>query len=138
MPGKATWAIASAASDILRITAKQPTRPAAIAIAMETERALTEVIVAVVLDRSPVHLLESLGWEDLPRRTEAGAHRPAQTQHVGRVAIDEAQLVGDEEQRQTALLLQTMDHLVEQLLARVIHAGGRVVGQQHRRGADER
>src|SRR6266540_1122388 len=105
MPGRATCAIASEASDILRITAKQPTRPAAADIAMDSERVLTQVIVAMVLHRRPVHVLDGLGSEDLPRWSKAGPRRPAQAQHVVRIAIDQAQLVGDEEQRQATLLL---------------------------------
>jgi hypothetical protein len=53
MPGRATCAIASEASDIRRITAKQPTRPATVDIATDSERVLTQVIVAMVLHRVP-------------------------------------------------------------------------------------
>src|SRR5215813_4906853 len=134
MPGSATWERASAASAIRRISAKQPTRPAA--TAMATGSASASGLMDVVIHGRPVHLVEDVGREDRPRRPQARL-APAQAQHGGRVPVDDGQLVRDEEDREPLLLLEAPRQLVQALLPRLVDAGGRLVEQEDGRVAGE-
>src|SRR5664279_223084 len=102
IPGSAMCEIASAASVIRRMTAKQPTKPAAAPAPMESAMALgSKVIVNVIGNRCAVQLGKQLGGENVPRNTETGM--PArQTQHIGGVLIDDAEIVRDEQDGQPA------------------------------------
>src|SRR5574341_1980752 len=131
IPGSATCEMASEARVMRRITAKQPTRPAATAMPTGSASAPIEsVVMDVEPHRHAVRLLQSLGGKDFHRRPVA-ARPPAKAQHVRRVAVDETQLVRDEQDREAGALLNTPHHGVHRLLARLIDAGGRLVEQQH-------
>jgi hypothetical protein len=74
--------IASAARVIRRMTAKQPTKPAAAPAPMESAMALgSKVIVNVVRHRCAIQLGKQLGCEDAFRSTETSV-TARQTQNV--------------------------------------------------------
>ena len=89
MPGSATCEMASAASVILRMTAKQPTKPAAEAMLIESAN---EPSSRNVMDMKPdghtVKPGEYLGREDGLRRPNA-AIVPAKAQNVGGVSVND-------------------------------------------------
>src|ERR1044071_3022133 len=133
IPGSATCEIASDASAMRRITAKQPIIPAAIAIAIEAAMAPASCM-DVVVDRA-ADLAQPLRGEDLGRCTEPRA-LAAQAQHRGGVVVHHAQLVRDHERGEPALAAQAGDQLVESLLAGLVDPRGRLRAPKHRRGAD--
>src|ERR1700690_2737626 len=122
MPGSAMCEIASAARVILRMTAKQPTKPAAAPAATESAMALgSKVMVNVVGDGSAVEFFKELGGENLPRDAEARV--PArQAKHIGGVVIDDTQVVRDEQDGQAAFGTKTIERVVDGVLARLVHA----------------
>src|SRR5450432_1146591 len=130
--------MASAASVIRRMTAKQPTRPAAAPAPTESASALgSNVIVNVVADRGAVQLLQQLRGQDMPGRAEAGV--PAgQTQNVRRVLKDHAQIVRDEQKGQTLLGTKSLDRVIDGVLSRLVHPGGGLVEQQDSRTPHQR
>src|SRR4051812_1986841 len=121
IPGSATCEIASDASAIRRITAKQPIIPAAIAMASEAMIQPTSCM-DVVVDGA-VQLVQPLGGEDLGRRTEPRA-LAAEAQHRRGVMIHDAELVRDHQRGQPAVAAQPRDQLVEPLLARLVDPRG--------------
>src|SRR5579884_4206150 len=139
IPGSATCERASPASVMRRITANAPTRPAATAMASGSASALGEpLIVEVKAQRRPVHFLEPLGGEDVERRAGTRGPSPREAEHARRVAVHEAQLVGDEEHREVLVALEPVEHGVETFAAGFVDAGGELVAQEHRGRAHER
>ena len=71
MPGRATWESASAASAIRRMITKEPTRPAATAIAIDSAILVSSVLVElmdVVLHRRAIQLVHERRRQDAPGR----------------------------------------------------------------------
>src|SRR5690242_9890168 len=121
-----------------RMTAKQPTSPAAAAIATARTSVLAGALVMhVKSQRGAVYLLEALRSEDLERRSDACRTGATETQDARGVAVHETELVGHQEKREPLLLLKTVNHRMEPLLTWFIHAGGRLVEQQHGGSAHE-
>ena len=74
------------------------------------------------------------------RLAAAALHHPAAIQHhhvVGHVG-DHAEIVGDEQDRHLELLLELLHQLQDLRLDRHVERGGRLVGDQQRRIADQR
>src|ERR1044071_1893303 len=138
MPGRATCDRASAASAMRRMTAKQPTSPAATAIAAGTT-SVSMVIVEVKLDPASVEPREQILRENFPRLPVADlAEAASQTQDSGREFMDDRQVVRHEKHRELPLPLQAHDQLVQPLLSGFIDTRGRFVEQQHVRLPCER
>src|SRR6266550_5924747 len=127
MPGSATCDSASPARAIRRITAKQPTSPAASAIAVE--RVSASMVMDVKCYRRPVNLVEQLRGQDRSRRAEVcGAS--TETEHIGCVLIDNRELVRNQEYRQMPIGLKALNELIQPLLSGFVDTGGRLVEQQ--------
>ena len=84
----------------------------------------------VILHRAPVYLFEPLRRQHIPRWPDE-ASPATETEDPRGVAIDEAQLVRDEQQGEAPGPLQAIDLLVEPFLTRLIDAGRRLVEEQH-------
>src|ERR1700693_146902 len=128
--------MASAARAIRRMTAKQPMRPAAIAVAIESASAPVSRPMDVELDGSAVKLVKQVRGEDLSGRSEPGA-LAGQAENVGRVPVDHAQVVRDQKNCEALLLLDAPHELVQLLLARLVDAGRGFIEQQDTGAADE-
>src|SRR5579871_1687655 len=94
IPGRAICDKASAANAILRITTKQPMRPAA--IATEIERIRFSIMVYVILHGRSIDFGQKIRRENLSGRTETSA-LAGQAQHAIGILIHHRQLVRDEE-----------------------------------------
>src|SRR5271165_493363 len=135
MPGNATCDIASAARAIRRITAKQPTRPAAIAIVIESKKVLK--VMDVIVEGRSIDFREQIGREDLPRRPKARVFMP-EAQHVRRVLINDRKVVRDEKHRDALFFLKMTHYLIQLLLTWLIHTCRGFIEQQDGRIAQER
>src|ERR1019366_227127 len=122
--------MASAASVMRRITAKQPTTPAAAPVAIERARLLgSKLIVDVVGDGRAVELFEAGGGEHgggTPE--ERAAMRKAQD--ARRNAVDHAEIVGDEEGRELPLAPEPLERVIQARLPRLVDAGRGLVEEQ--------
>ena len=67
-----------------------------------------------------------------------GCPLPTQAEHLGRVLIQDRELVRDEEDGESLIVLQTAHQFVQALLPRLIHSGGWLVEQEDVRIADKR
>src|ERR1700690_2623906 len=124
--------MASAASAIRGMTAKQPTRTAATATVMETTSAPISRGMDVELHRFAVELMQALGRQDRLGRPHARVCM-AEAENIRRVAIDHAEVVRNQENCQPLLLLHAPDELVELLLPWLVHAGSGLIEQEHGR-----
>src|SRR5579872_2442816 len=120
IPGNAMCDSGSAASDILRMTAKLPTKPAAMAIAIESTA--DSRLMDVVPQRRAVEVLKHLRRQSLLRRAKAGLG-PTETQDVIAIAVNDREVVGNEKDGQALFMLQSMQQRVDLLLPRLINAG---------------
>src|SRR6516225_6339435 len=135
MPGSATCDRASPARAMRRMTAKHPTSPAATAIAIESTS--SSLVMHVISHRGAVQLVEQVRCEHGPWWTNARAVA-TKTQDIRGVAVDDRQLVRNEQHGQALVLLQPAHELVQALLTRFINARRRFIEQEDVRVAHER
>ena len=104
MPGSAMCDSGSAASDIRRITAKQPISPEATAIATASASvsALIRMLVNVEMHFSAIHITQEIRRENGARRTKA-CDAMAQAEHIAGVAIHHGELVRDKQHGQRVI-----------------------------------
>src|SRR5262249_48004260 len=135
IPGNATCDSASPARAMRRMTAKQPTSPAASAIVADSARA--SMLMHVKGDRRPVNLVQEIRRQN--GRGFAKMRRSgAQTQDVPRMLMDHRQIMRDEKHGKFAFRLQALDELVEPFLPRFVDTGGRFIQKQHVRITHQR
>src|ERR1017187_6171668 len=122
--------MASAASGIRRITAKQPTTPAAAPVAIERARLLgSKLIVDVVADGCAVELFE-VGRGEHGGGTPEERATMRKAQDVRRNTVDHAEIVGDEEGRELPLAPEPLERVVQARLTGLVHTGRGLVEEQ--------
>src|SRR5581483_10146498 len=117
------------------MTAKQPTSPAAAAIAADNSR--NSAFMDVKGHRRSVQLAQSIGSQDVFRRTEP-VMLPTKAEHGGGVPKHHGEIVRDEDDGETAITLQPVNQLVQAFLSWFVNARRRLVEQQDVRGGEQR
>src|ERR1019366_3183969 len=121
-----------------RITAKQPTSPAAMAIVSES---VSELISGPVMDMEinggSVQVTQGVGSQHGLRGAEAWV-RATEAEHRVGVMVNDTEVVRDQQNGDVVLLLEPPDGGIENFLAGFVDTCGRFVEEQNVRFADER
>src|ERR1035437_387648 len=136
-PGSATCDSASEASAMRRITAMDPTRPAATAIAAGISSSLSGGVMRMESHRCAIHLLEALGGKHLHRPPEIGAPW-RQAKYAIAVRVHEAQIVRNQQQCHPLFELKAAQQGVDAPFTGLVDAGGRFVEQEDGGPSDQR